>query len=96
MTIENLSVSDFHQLAALRYARINPIKTEYMNGRFWAFYDAQLARPVLDQFEAGSLQVDALGFCNALSRTKDLIFERERNQRANNGAHYAKYATAIR
>lgn len=88
-TSNTLPISDLHQLAVLAYSRIQPIGTEYRNGRFWAFYDPKLAQEVLDQFEANQLQVDALTFCGAIQRVKDRIFERERAQRAKNGNSYA-------
>ncbi len=86
--------SDLNTLAVLRLMLGQPLKTEYNAGRFWAYYDSLQVKPILDKFESGALQVNALHFCNALSRTKDAIFERERfekvsNQRANNGNDHA-------
>jgi len=84
-------ISDLESLYVLRTERIQPQRTEYLDGRYVAYYDPDEAKPVLSRFEAGQLQVNALAFCTAIRLVKNSVFEAERLDRRakNNGDFYA-------
>ena len=74
---EQLMVSDFYKLAILDLHHIMPTVSEYKN-RYFCYFDKSKAQPIIDQYDAGSLAVNARDFVASINRSKDKIFEAER------------------
>lgn len=80
-----IPVSDFFKLAALDLLRIAPEHFEYHN-RYWAYFLADQAQKVLEQYDSGALTGCLRDYAASLERVKTRIFESERMAR--NGAQY--------
>ena len=75
-----IAVSDFARLAVLDLKAVAPIRSERVGSRYWAYFKESQARKLLESYENGTLKVIARDYDSAMKRTKDRIFESERNQ----------------
>lgn len=76
--VNEIAVCDFARLAVLDLAGIVANRTERIGNRFWAYFPESKAKKVMDAFENGTLKVVARDYDAALRRTKDRIFNSER------------------
>lgn len=69
-----VKISDLYMLSVLDYSHVPEIRRERTK-RYYGIFDVNSAKPVLDQFAAGTLTVNVRAFCDSIRRVKDKVFE---------------------
>jgi hypothetical protein len=83
------AVSDYFKLALLDLHDIQPLRVEY-DGRYWAFFDSEKARPILTAFDDGTQKESVRDYSRALISMKSRIFEMARIRQTSKGASHVQ------